>query len=49
MSEPNISITWNGAVFVLAHTNQNGTSTYKYSIDGENWDLAEVPDSIRTK
>jgi hypothetical protein len=48
MSEPNISITWNGAVFVLAHTNQNGTSTYKYSIDGENWELAEVPDNILT-
>ena len=41
-----ISIHWNGSLFVLTHINNDGTSSYKYSIDGYTWENANVPENI---
>jgi hypothetical protein len=46
MANKRVSVTWNGSAFVLSHTNDNGTSTYKYSIDGENWEQGDVPNLV---
>lgn len=46
MSNPVISISWNGSLFVLTHINQDGTCSYKYSIDGITWENANVPENV---
>ena len=46
MSNPVISISWNGSLFVLTHINQDGTCSYKYSIDGTTWENANVPENV---
>jgi hypothetical protein len=46
MSNPVISILWNGSLFVLTHINNDGTCSYKYSIDGYTWENADVPENV---
>jgi len=46
MSNPVISIHWNGSLFVLTHINNDGTCSYKYSIDGYTWEDANVPENV---
>jgi hypothetical protein len=46
MSNPVISIHWNGSLFVLTYINNDGTSSYKYSVDGSTWENADVPENV---
>ena len=46
MSNSVISISWNGSLFVLTHINDDGTCSYKYSIDGYTWENANVPENV---
>lgn len=46
MSNSVISISWNGSLFVLTHINADGTCSYKYSMDGQLWEEANVPENV---
>ena len=46
MSNPVISIRWNGSLFILTHINNDGTCSYKYSIDGYTWENADIPENV---
>ena len=48
MPNSRVSIEWTGTNFVSSYTTSDGTTAYKYSIDGETWETADVPTDILT-